>query len=248
MATRAERAEAAIEAAGETTDLLWALALNRGAVRRRYLESVTGMAARPLVKALARLANDGVVAPTEGLVFQLDRKAYGKEIDARIPREDALRIHEASLEWLAAIEGDEPEFRLEHLVGAERWPEASDALVDRIAARESEDGSLTPVEVARAKSVLLGMMNDASANRGRIFELGVTLVERGRFGLKPTEIKNLITSLRELEPGTELDARLELAESSAKNEAKARRKKKKEDREASAAPVAPEGEDVALKT
>ena len=60
MATRAERAELAIRDAADWPDLLWALALNRGPVRRGYLEAVTGLASRPLVKALARLANEGV--------------------------------------------------------------------------------------------------------------------------------------------------------------------------------------------
>jgi hypothetical protein len=246
MATRAERAEDAIQGAAEWPQLLWALALNRSPVRRSYLAAVTRLAPRPLVKALARLANEGVVAPTEGLVFQLDRKSYGNEITARVPEDEARAIHEQSLHWAREQEHVDPDFMMEHLVGGGLWAEASDGLVARLAPRlEEENGGVTPVEVARAKAILLGLMEHARENRGRILELGMMVVERARSGLKPTELKNLIASLRELDPGEELMSRLDAVEVAAKGEARARRQKKKAesgDREPSLPGVVPAAE------
>ncbi|MEZ6195790.1 MAG: hypothetical protein R3F20_08680 [Planctomycetota bacterium] len=237
MATRAERADEAIAFAENWPGILWALAVNTTPVRKGYLEAVSGAVGRPLIRALAKMANQGFLAETEGIEFQLDRKVFGGELRERVPAEIAAELHEKSLAWGERHAPDDLVFRLGHLVGAGRWPEACDDVLEVFGRRLSSGVTPGPGEVARAKAVLIGLLDDPRAHRGRILELGMLLLGSCRAFLKPGEIKNMIASLRELAPGEEIEGRLAAVEEAARQDSKERRRKKK---------AAAEGEEAAV--
>lgn len=231
MATLTERADEAIDVVEGDLDLLWALAANDRPVDRDYLIHVTGMERRRLVRTLARLANAGVLAETEGIVFALERDAVRDELLQRAPADRLLTVHELSLDWARTRAADDPRrgtvdasFELAHAVGARRFEETAPALADALR------GAVEPIDrrvLELAKRTLLGLMDHAGENRTAILALGIELLDRGRAVLKPMEIRNLTATLRELDSEDRLGARLTRIEDEARNEARLRRQKKR---------------------
>ncbi len=141
MASRAERIDEALLLVAGGEGVLWALALNEIPVRRDYLEAVTGLSERVVVKALARLANAGMLAPTKGLRFELESPEMARDVRERAPDGERRQIHEESLRYeFPPGEDPGPTFRLVHLMGADRLADAG-ALLLEILSQESPEVS-----------------------------------------------------------------------------------------------------------
>ncbi|MEE9392996.1 MAG: hypothetical protein V3W41_10865 [Planctomycetota bacterium] len=226
MATRTERVEEALNQFESHQDLIWAMALNEAPVRRSYLEEVAGLDRRTAVRTLAKMANAGILAATEGLEFEIDRKAYVNEFRDRVPAERAVEIHERSLDWAEAQEGIGDEFYLTHQLGARRYEVVADAVADRIRERAAAEESPRRQDLMFAKRSLLGLMEAPKDNKARLVELGLLTLQFGRSVLRPMEWKNLAISLRELGLNKSEEQGLVGLEDRVKAEAKDRRRAK----------------------
>ena len=148
MASRAERIDEALLLVAGGEGVLWALALNEIPVRRPYLEAVTGLSERVVVKALARLANAGLLAPTQGLRFELESPEMARDVRDRIPSGERRQIHEESLTYeFPPGEDPGPSFRLVHLIGADRPADAGKLLLEIL--------SHEPPEIAAGRAATL---------------------------------------------------------------------------------------------
>ncbi|HGY91367.1 MAG TPA: hypothetical protein ENK43_09365 [Planctomycetes bacterium] len=149
MVSRAERIDEALLLVAGGEGVLWALALNEIPVRRTYIEAVTGLSERVVVKALARLANAGLLAPTKGLRFELESPEMARDVRERVPPGERRQIHEESLRYeFPPAEDPGPTFRLVHLMGADRVADAGKLMLEILSHEPPQ------IEAGRAATLL----------------------------------------------------------------------------------------------
>ena len=197
MSTRAERVKEALEHIEGFEKVAFALAINDVPLRRDYFNAVTGYDPARVVRVLARLANEGVVAETDGLLFQIASPEIGREVLSHLPDGLGRELHQASLDWARDCEDVSDRFLVHHLVGAGDFEGAARrALACRRAEEDLVRGRawIKPLQLA-----LEGLLQETTCDIPLCIDLGLTLVRDGHGLLKPGVVTAILSSLMNLD-------------------------------------------------
>ena len=187
MASRAEIIDEAVLLLAGAESVLWTLGLSGIPLRRAQITALSGLSNQVVLKALARLANLSVLAPTEGLVFEITPPELAADIRARITAGEEKRLREAFLAFAEGHPGFSADFRVAQLMGLGRFREAA-ALVLEIAALASKP--LPADRLSNAfRAVLAGLAGEDE--RDLVLEEDLTLawLEGPLEVLRPRELK-----------------------------------------------------------
>ncbi len=145
--------------------------------------------------------------------FQTSHDRIREGVVQRLEPPDALRVHRSLSEVLHKTPGIEPELRLPHLVGAQRWEEARDVALEcaqradrafafeRAAALYQQAFDLAPDDENNWQ--VAEMVGNAYANAGRgalagaAYERAATLLPNWRSGAEPATLMRLRTRAAE---------------------------------------------------
>ena len=195
MASRAELVDEAVLLVAGAENVLWILAINEVPLRRSHFLALTELSNQVVVKALARLANASMLAATDGLEFSMVTPEMRREVASRIPDAERKALHDASLELEKEQPGFGARYVLGHLLGAERWQEASEHL---FALMESGDTGLAPMAlVARIERILKGLEAEGGENLTLREDLLLRLLDVGRPFLGPKKMRGWVRELEE---------------------------------------------------
>ncbi|MCA9321983.1 MAG: hypothetical protein KDB53_14675, partial [Planctomycetes bacterium] len=214
MASRAEIIDESMLLCAGAEDILYLLALNAQPRRRAYFSAGTGLSNQVILKVLARLANAGMVDPGEGLDFKIISPEMARDLRARIPDDRRVGLHERALAILDEgwPESDDPGplYRFDHLIGAERWAEASTLLLDLLEA-PAEAAGLSPMQaVSRLQKALRGLADKSVRDLALEEDITLRLLEVGTPFIKPKALRESLRFLQEAGLAGEKAQRLEV--------------------------------------
>ncbi len=219
MKSRAEIVDEAIEIAGEDADVLWALAINSMPMRRAYFETISERTPRQVVKCLARLANVGLLAATDGLLFSIDSERVSQLIVERIPEGRGIELASQSLEFGNTCD-DLPEmFFVDHALRSDRPTQAAERLVAQLPEHPAEDSPVAREVIDALNRVLKALWADHVTD-ALFLSVGKALIQHGPTSIKPRAWRELLAAL---EAHPEADDALRAALAQADNQFKKRR-------------------------
>lgn len=195
MRTRSERLMDAEEAAEDAPLILSALALNRQPMRRAYFIAVTETEEKLTVKTLARLANAGAVAPTEGLTFEIADKELAEDVLAKTPDDIRKTLHQRSLDYAVGKKECPPRFIVHHSLGLGEYVRAAELLIAEIPSADAERAKDLATGL---KECLTGLWAIPEVDRTLVEKVGVALLKYGEPTLRPREFKEWVERMRTL--------------------------------------------------
>lgn len=209
MRNKQEVLTESFEVIEDTPEILFALALNTQPLRRAYFAAVTGFDDRTVTKMLARLANAGAIAPTDGLLFRLIDDSLYEDIIAKIPPETKKTLHEKSLAFADEKNDMPPAFMIHHALGLGDYARAADILMVEIAKPLQSH----PQETAAAfRECVNGLWAMPERDEKLIAKVGIEMMRRSESLLKPREFKEWVERLRAMNLGDEATAVLDEAQ------------------------------------
>lgn len=184
MRSRSDLVDEAVRVAEEQVSVLWALGLNSTDQRRAYFESVTGLSRTQVVGCLARLANVGLLAETDGLQFRIAKGPVRDEILDRMAEQDRISLAEASLNYAEEQESIDGRFLIDHALHAGQPEEAARLLLEEAGAEREEDlfKRISLVHALERTYSVLEKRDDVAEQVE--FDLGCALIVQGEGELK----------------------------------------------------------------
>ncbi len=226
MKSRAEIVEDAIAVSGEDVRVLWALALNDQPLRRAYFEAVSDRTQHQVVKCLARLANAGLLSPTDGLLFAIDNPKVRALLAERVSPDEGQALAISSLEFGEGRD-DLPEmFFVEHSLRAQQVEAAAIRLLDQTPSEPLTDPALRGALVSAMARTFQALQEQSDVSDDIVLSVGQALLIHGQRELKPKAWRDL-TAVLEGHPAATDALRSQIDE--ANSQVKALRKQGREE-------------------
>ncbi len=197
MATRAERVKEALDHVHGHEKVAFALAINDRPLRRAYFNQICGYDESVVVKTLAKLANNDLVAETDGLEFQVASKEVAKEIREHLPPELAQELHSATLDWAEGREELDDRFLVDHLIGACEFSLAAEKAMEL--RRLEDDPFKAKTWLKPMRQALEGLLAAENKDINQCVTLGLSVAKDGYAFMQPKMLTSIFANLLELD-------------------------------------------------